>query len=236
MTGWPLADPPSVHEHQIGLEGLPDLPVRVLLELARRLDAALDHARAHPDTGGALVLRCVPPDAFTATPRLDTFRPDQVDALAERKNPRPSVRGCARYLSICVRTAIPAWLKSLIVSNAALSVAFLWLWRDYFQRCRDERGRRNFRDASIPRRARVMGEGADGHIGGYAVLPARAGLPVARCLVRQRPLCVSVSALRPPALARGRVRPVCSAPWCTCDLCANAPGRGRPKSRRGEAG
>ncbi|WP_328792738.1 hypothetical protein [Streptomyces sp. NBC_00273] len=38
MTGWQLADLLGVHEHQIDLEELPDLPVRVLLELARRLD------------------------------------------------------------------------------------------------------------------------------------------------------------------------------------------------------
>ncbi|WP_327135414.1 hypothetical protein OG311_37455 [Streptomyces sp. NBC_01343] len=38
MTGWQLADLLGVHEHQIDLEELPELPVRVLLELARRLD------------------------------------------------------------------------------------------------------------------------------------------------------------------------------------------------------
>ncbi|MER6257886.1 hypothetical protein ABT224_41880 [Streptomyces sp. NPDC001584] len=159
MTAWQLADLLGVHEHQTDLDELPDLPVHVLLELARRLDihpadlllgsdelferpryrevadrrqagadrdaltvitalahtdsaltadtlaaalswtryrldTALDHARIHPDTGGALVLRRVPPDAYTVTPRLDVLRPDQVDALDGRKNPRPSVRGC----------------------------------------------------------------------------------------------------------------------------------------------
>ncbi|GAB2469525.1 hypothetical protein [Streptomyces incanus] len=158
MTGWQLADLLGVHEHQIDLEELPDLPVRVLLELARRLDihpadlmtgsdelferprerqvrdrrsvgadrdaltvitalayadgpltadalalaliwtrhrldAALDYARVHPDVGGALVLREVPPEAYTATPRLDVLAPHEADALAGRKNPRPSVRG-----------------------------------------------------------------------------------------------------------------------------------------------
>ncbi|MET9694943.1 hypothetical protein ABZY81_42305 [Streptomyces sp. NPDC006514] len=153
-----LADLLGVHEHQIDLDELPDLPVRVLLELARRLDmhpadlmtgaddlfelprhrqvldrrpagtdhdaltvvtalahadgpltadglaaalswtrrrtdAALDHARTHPDTGGALVLRHVPPEAYTVTPRLDVLAPHQVDALAGRKNPRPDIRG-----------------------------------------------------------------------------------------------------------------------------------------------
>ncbi|MFG2219328.1 MULTISPECIES: hypothetical protein [unclassified Streptomyces] len=34
MTGWQLADLLGVHEHQIDLDELPDLPVRVLLELA----------------------------------------------------------------------------------------------------------------------------------------------------------------------------------------------------------
>ncbi|HWU07364.1 MAG TPA: hypothetical protein VN520_13465 [Streptomyces sp.] len=105
MTAWQLADLLGVHEHQIDLDELPDLPVRVLLALARRLDlnpadlmagaddlferprqrevldrrppgaacdtltwnsfrlaAALDHARTHPDAGGALALRYVPPD------------------------------------------------------------------------------------------------------------------------------------------------------------------------------
>ncbi|MFE4957965.1 hypothetical protein ACFRCW_28835 [Streptomyces sp. NPDC056653] len=38
MTPWQLADLLGVHEHQIDLEELPDLPVHVLLELARRLD------------------------------------------------------------------------------------------------------------------------------------------------------------------------------------------------------
>ncbi|MBP2056103.1 hypothetical protein J2Z21_009120 [Streptomyces griseochromogenes] len=61
---------------------------------APRLDAALDHARTHPDVAGALVLRRVPPDGYTATPRLDVLRPDQDDAIVGRKNPRPSVRGC----------------------------------------------------------------------------------------------------------------------------------------------
>ncbi|MEU2674828.1 hypothetical protein ABZ622_39580 [Streptomyces sp. NPDC007164] len=158
MTGWQLADLLGVHEHQIDLDELPDLPVRVLLELARRLDmhpadlmtgaddlfelprhrqvvdrrpagadhdaltvvtalahadspltadglaaalswtrrrtdAALDHARAHPDTGGALVLRHVPPEAFTVAPRLDVLAPHQVDALWGRKDPRPDIRG-----------------------------------------------------------------------------------------------------------------------------------------------
>ncbi|MFB7254870.1 hypothetical protein [Streptomyces nojiriensis] len=158
MTAWQLADLLGVHEHQIDLEELPDLPVRVLLELARRLDihpadlmvgaddlferprqqqvldrrppgvahdaltlitalahadgpltadgialaltwnsyrldAALDHARAHPDAGGALTLRHVPPDGYTAAPRLDILRPDQADAVTGRKKPHASVRG-----------------------------------------------------------------------------------------------------------------------------------------------
>ncbi|MFB0631305.1 hypothetical protein [Streptomyces sp. AB3(2024)] len=158
MTGWQLADLLGVHEHQIDLEELPDLPVRVLLELARRLDmhpadlmpgseelfelprqrqvidrrpagadhdaltvltalgyadgpltadalaaalswtrhrldAALDHARAHPDAGGVLLLRHVPPEAYTVTPRLDVLAPHQVDALTGQKRPHASVRG-----------------------------------------------------------------------------------------------------------------------------------------------
>lgn len=159
MTGWQLADLLGVHEHQIDLEELPDLPVRILLELARRLDihpadllpdaddylferprhrhvldrrpagaehdaltaitalahadgpmttevlalalswttdrldTALHHARTHPDVGGALVLRTVPPDGYTATPRLDVLRPDQADAVAGRRNLLPHIRG-----------------------------------------------------------------------------------------------------------------------------------------------
>ena len=158
MTGWQLADLLGVHEHQIDLEELPDLPVRVLLELARRLDmhpadlmpgsdelfelprqrqvadrrpagadhdaltvltalayadgpltadtlaaalswtrhrtgTALDHARAHPDVGGVLLLRHVPPEAYTVTPRLDVLDAYQVDALTGRKKPHASVRG-----------------------------------------------------------------------------------------------------------------------------------------------
>ncbi|MFG2690811.1 hypothetical protein ACGFWG_32405 [Streptomyces sp. NPDC048405] len=158
MTAWQLADLLGVHEHQLDLDELPDLPVRVLLDLARRLDLhpadllagadelfalprqrevldrrrpgaardaltlitalahaekpltadgialalswsgprldlALDHARTHPDTGGALVLRHVPPDGYTAAPRLNVLRPDQVEAIAGRKNPRPDIRG-----------------------------------------------------------------------------------------------------------------------------------------------
>ncbi|MFC9595995.1 hypothetical protein ACFTUC_40170 [Streptomyces sp. NPDC056944] len=58
-----------------------------------RLDAALDHARAHPDAGGALVLRHVAPEAYTATPRLDILRPDQADAITGREKPHASVRG-----------------------------------------------------------------------------------------------------------------------------------------------
>ncbi|MFJ1938577.1 MULTISPECIES: helix-turn-helix domain-containing protein [unclassified Kitasatospora] len=38
MTVWQLADLLGVHEHQIDLDELPDLPVRVLHEIARRLD------------------------------------------------------------------------------------------------------------------------------------------------------------------------------------------------------
>ncbi|GLX41206.1 hypothetical protein Sros01_72790 [Streptomyces roseochromogenus] len=158
MTGWQLADLLGVHEHQIDLDELPDLPVRVLLELARcldmhpadlmpgsdelfelprhrqvidrrpasaahdaltvitalahegspltadalaaalswtrhRLDAALDYARGHPDAGGVLVLRHVPPEAYTATPRLDVLDSYQIDALTGRKKPHASVRG-----------------------------------------------------------------------------------------------------------------------------------------------
>ncbi|MFJ2377042.1 hypothetical protein ACIOZL_30490 [Streptomyces sp. NPDC087769] len=51
----------------------------------RRTDAAPDHARAHPDTGGALVLRHVPPEAFTVAPRLDALAPHQVDAPDRRR-------------------------------------------------------------------------------------------------------------------------------------------------------
>ncbi|MFE0063216.1 hypothetical protein [Streptomyces sp. NPDC059003] len=158
MTAWQLADLLGIHEHQTDLEELPDLPVHVLLELARRLDihpadlidganelferprqrevvdrrppgadrdaltlittlahaegpltadaltlallwpaprldTALDHARAHPNAGGALVLRHVPPDGYTAAPRLDVLRPDQADAIAGRKNLHPHIRG-----------------------------------------------------------------------------------------------------------------------------------------------
>ncbi|KMO93497.1 hypothetical protein [Streptomyces roseus] len=158
MTGWQLADLLGVHEHQIDLEELPDLPVRVLLELARRLDmhpadlmpgsddlfelprqrrvadrrpvgadhdaltvltalayaddpltadalaaalswtrhrtdTALDHARTHPDTGGVLLLRHVPPEAYTVTPRLDILDAYQVDALTGRKKSNAAVRG-----------------------------------------------------------------------------------------------------------------------------------------------
>jgi len=38
MTTWELADLLGVHEHQVDLEELPDLPVRLWLEVARRLD------------------------------------------------------------------------------------------------------------------------------------------------------------------------------------------------------
>ncbi|WP_327267142.1 hypothetical protein OG444_40135 (plasmid) [Streptomyces sp. NBC_01232] len=158
MTGWQLADLLGVHEHQIDLEELPDLPVRVLLELARRLDmhpadlmpgsddlfelprqcqvadrrpagadhdaltvltalahadgpltsdalaaaqswtrhrtdTALDHARTHPEAGGVLLLRHVPPEAYTATPRLDILDAHQLDALTGRKKPNAAVRG-----------------------------------------------------------------------------------------------------------------------------------------------
>ncbi|MEX2985584.1 hypothetical protein [Streptomyces sp. C36] len=58
-----------------------------------RLDTALQHARTHPDVGGALVLRTAPPDGYTATPRLDILRPDQADAVAGRGNLHPHIRG-----------------------------------------------------------------------------------------------------------------------------------------------
>ncbi|MGW0394900.1 hypothetical protein ACWDYJ_29300 [Streptomyces sp. NPDC003042] len=57
------------------------------------LDATLDHARVDPDIGGPLVLRHVPPEAYTVTPRLNVLTPHQVDALTGRKKPRASVRG-----------------------------------------------------------------------------------------------------------------------------------------------
>ncbi|MFD7258405.1 hypothetical protein [Streptomyces sp. NPDC059874] len=182
MTAWQLADLLGVHEHQTDLDELPDLPVHVLLELARRLDihpadlltgsdelferprhreitdrrpagadrdaltvitalahadspltadtlalalswtrhrldAALDYARAHPNVGGALVVRRVPPDAFTATPRLDMLRPDQVDGLAERKNPRPSVRGCIQPAE--AEVLLRVWVDGGIDTNDA---------------------------------------------------------------------------------------------------------------------
>ncbi|MER7669626.1 hypothetical protein ABTY61_14310 [Kitasatospora sp. NPDC096128] len=149
MTTWELADLLGVHEHQVDLEELPDLPVRLWLELARRLDlhpgdiirganelfalpriadigeaageasedsagdaltvitalahavrpldaddlaaaldwparridAAITHARHHPAVGGALVLRQVPPEHYTATPRLDLLTHGQHDQL-----------------------------------------------------------------------------------------------------------------------------------------------------------
>ncbi|MGW3061886.1 helix-turn-helix domain-containing protein [Streptomyces goshikiensis] len=52
-----------------------------------RLDAALDQLRAHPDTGGVLVLRHAPRGAYTVTPRQQRVRP----LLAERRS--RSVRG-----------------------------------------------------------------------------------------------------------------------------------------------
>lgn len=168
MTTWELADLLGVHEHQVDLEELPDLPVRLWLELARRLDlhpgdiirganelfalpriaeineaaekadedsardtltlitalahavrpldaddlaqaldwpnqridAAITHARSHPGTGGALVLRLVPPEHYTATPRLDLLTHGQHDQLvgphynsgAERLPAKPAGR------------------------------------------------------------------------------------------------------------------------------------------------
>ncbi|MEV7729130.1 hypothetical protein AB0P15_31030 [Streptomyces sp. NPDC087917] len=159
MTGWQLADPLGVHEHQIDLEELPDLPVHILLELARRLDmhpadlmpgsdhlfelplqrqvadrrpagadhdaltvltalahadgpltadtlaaslswtrhrtdTALDHARTHPNAGGVLLLRHLPPEAYTVTPRLDIL-----DATRSTPSPggrSPTLRYAAR--------------------------------------------------------------------------------------------------------------------------------------------
>ncbi|MFD7915080.1 hypothetical protein ACFV30_30885 [Streptomyces sp. NPDC059752] len=58
-----------------------------------RLDAALDHARTHLGAGGALALRHVPPEAYTATPRLDVLDSYQVDTLTGRTRPHASVRG-----------------------------------------------------------------------------------------------------------------------------------------------
>ncbi|OSP41191.1 hypothetical protein B7767_22365 [Streptomyces sp. 13-12-16] len=43
--------------------------------------------------GGVLVLRHIPPDGCTTAPRLDVLRPDQAEAIAGRKNPRPDIRG-----------------------------------------------------------------------------------------------------------------------------------------------
>ncbi|MFI5753369.1 hypothetical protein ACIBBE_48095 [Streptomyces sp. NPDC051644] len=166
MTGWQLADLLGVHEHQIDLEELPDLPVRVLLELARRLDihpadlmpgsdelferprrrqvsdrrpagaehdaltvitalayadgplitddlalalswsrprpdAALAYVRTHPGTGGAFVLRHVPPEAYTVTPSPDVLAPHQGEAVAERKNPWAGVDEFGRHRASC---------------------------------------------------------------------------------------------------------------------------------------
>lgn len=152
MTSWELADLLGVHEHQIDLEELPDLPVKVWLELARRLDInpadiiygadelfelprhreitdrrykptahdaltlitalahaaqplttdqlsgaltwskpriqrALDHAHEHPDVGGALVLRRIPPNGYTVTPRLDRLTHHQAEYLTGQCQP-----------------------------------------------------------------------------------------------------------------------------------------------------
>ncbi|MCA1224058.1 hypothetical protein, partial [Streptomyces sp. 8L] len=38
MTAWELADLLGVHEHDISLDHLPNQPLHVVLELARRLD------------------------------------------------------------------------------------------------------------------------------------------------------------------------------------------------------
>lgn len=43
-----------------------------------------------------LVLRHVPPEAYTATPRLDILRPDQADAVTSREKPHAAVRGPIR--------------------------------------------------------------------------------------------------------------------------------------------
>ncbi|MFH8411313.1 hypothetical protein ACH4FX_42130 [Streptomyces sp. NPDC018019] len=86
------ADGPLAHQVVV-VRGPADGIAAALLWSAPRLDAALDHARAHPDAGGAPALRDVPPDGYTAVPRLDVLRPDQADVIAGRKNP-PSVRGC----------------------------------------------------------------------------------------------------------------------------------------------
>ncbi|MER6778574.1 MULTISPECIES: hypothetical protein [unclassified Streptomyces] len=158
MTGWQLADLLGVQEHQIDLEELPELPVRVLLELTRRLDmnradlmpgadelferprqrqvidrrparanhdaltvitvlayaygrrtadvlaaalswnrhrldAALDHLRTHPNVGGPLVLRHIPPDAYTVTPRLDCSPHTRSTPSLEGTNAHPAARG-----------------------------------------------------------------------------------------------------------------------------------------------
>ncbi|MFG2715264.1 hypothetical protein ACGFX2_32580 [Streptomyces goshikiensis] len=45
----------------------------------QRTDAALDHA--HCEAGGVLILRHVPPRAYTVAPRLDILQPDQADAV-----------------------------------------------------------------------------------------------------------------------------------------------------------
>ncbi|MFC9623999.1 hypothetical protein ACFTXM_29750 [Streptomyces sp. NPDC056930] len=53
----------------------------------------LDCARTDPGAGGALTLRHVPPDGYTAAPRHDVLRPDQAGAVTGRKKPHVSVRG-----------------------------------------------------------------------------------------------------------------------------------------------
>lgn len=64
-----------------------------LIWTRHRIDAALDYARVHPDVGGALVLREIPAEGYTATQRLDVLAPHQADAIAGRKNLRPDIRG-----------------------------------------------------------------------------------------------------------------------------------------------
>ncbi|MFF2194255.1 hypothetical protein [Streptomyces sp. NPDC058157] len=81
------------------------------------LGSALDHARAHPDTGGVLALRHVPPNAYTVTPRLDVLAPHQVDALTGRKNPHPEIRGPIQPAE--AEVLLRVWVDGAIDTNDA---------------------------------------------------------------------------------------------------------------------
>jgi len=94
-TGPPLPEPGTAADAMTLLSALAHAPYPLTAaELARtlslgltRVHAALDHIAAHPELGGPMALRRIPPQTYTLTPRVDILNAHQQSMIAYPRFP-----------------------------------------------------------------------------------------------------------------------------------------------------